>query len=177
MRKLLDSAEFPTTFTKLATAIISAEKEFKNIAFVGIQTRGIPVANRLARIVQDTGKDALLGTLDINLYRDDLSLSAEQPIVKETKINFDVDGKIIYLCDDVLYTGRTVRAAMDALFDLGRPKAIHLVVFARRNGRELPIDSAFYALDVETKTGDNVKVKFVETDGVDDVTLLEAGEY
>ena len=177
MRKLLDSAEFPTALNKLATAITSAEKEFNNIAFVGIQTRGIPLANRLAKIVAARGKPVLQGILDINLYRDDLSLSAEQPIVKETKMEFDLDGKIIYLCDDVLYTGRTIRAAMDALFDLGRPKAIHLVVLARRNGRELPIEASFCALDVNTKTGDNVKVKFVETDGVDDVTLLEAGEY
>lgn len=177
MKPLLNAAEFDGALRKLATDIAEAQKDFGNVAFVGIQTRGIPLADRLAVIMKERGTPVLKGMLDINLYRDDLSLSAEQPIVKETRINFDVDGKVIYLCDDVLYTGRTVRAAMDALFDLGRPKAIHLVVLARRNGRELPIDASFYALDVATKPGDNIKVKFVETDGKDDVTLLEEGEY
>jgi pyrimidine operon attenuation protein/uracil phosphoribosyltransferase len=177
MKKLLDAAEFDGALRKLATDIAEAQKDFGHVAFVGIQTRGIPLAERLAVIMKERGKPVLRGLLDINLYRDDLSLSAEQPVVKETRIDFDVDGKVIYLCDDVLYTGRTVRAAMDALFDLGRPKAIHLVVLARRNGRELPIDASFYALDVATKPGDNIKVKFAETDGKDDVTLLEEGEY
>lgn len=177
MKKLLDGSDFDKTFRKLAADIAEVEKDFKNVAFVGIHTRGIPLADRLAKILEGQGKPVLRGMLDINLYRDDLSLSAEQPIVKETRMDFDLDGKIVYLCDDVLYTGRTIRAAMDALFDLGRPKAIHLVVLARRNGRELPIEASFCALDVKTKDGDNVKVKFAETDGADDVTLLEQGEY
>lgn len=177
MKKLLEATQFDTTLKKLVVNIAAFQGDFKNVAFVGIQTRGIPLAERLAKILKGQNKSILYGALDINLYRDDLSLSAEQPIVKETRIDFDVDGKVIYLCDDVLYTGRTVRAAMDALFDLGRPKAIHLVVFARRNGRELPIDASLFALDVKTKPGDNIKVKFLETDGQDDVTLLEEGEY
>lgn len=177
MKKLLDASGFDPAIRKLAAEISENQSSFSNVAFVGIQTRGIPLATRLAKVLKAQEKNVFEGTLDINLYRDDLSLSAEQPIVKETRIDFDVDGKVIYLCDDVLYTGRTVRAAMDALFDLGRPKAIHLVVFARRNGRELPIDASYVALDVKTKPGDNIKVKFAETDDEDDVTLLEQGEY
>jgi pyrimidine operon attenuation protein/uracil phosphoribosyltransferase len=177
MKKLLEASQFEGAVKKLADDIARFQKDFTNVAFVGIHTRGIPLSNRLVKVFKAQDKPVLEGMLDINLYRDDLSLSAEQPIVKETKINFDLDGKVVYLCDDVLYTGRTVRAAMDALFDLGRPKAIHLVVFARRNGRELPIESSFHALDVDTKPTDNVKVKFAETDGKDDVTMLEAGEY
>lgn len=177
MKPLLAAAGFDPAIRKLAARISDSESDFSKVAFVGIHTRGIPLADRLGKVFTESGRQTLSGTLDINLYRDDLSLSAEQPIVKETRMDFDVDGKTVYLCDDVLYTGRTIRAAMDALFDLGRPKAIHLVVLARRNGRELPIDTELFALDVATRPGDNIKVKFVETDGVDDVTLLEEGEY
>lgn len=173
MKKILEGSQFDGALLTLAGQIAEAQRDFKDVAFVGIHTRGVPLANRLTKLFRAQEKPVLEGLLDINLYRDDLSLSADQPILKETKVDFDVTGKIIYLCDDVLYTGRTVRAAMDALFDLGRPKAIHLVVWARRNGRELPIDAQFTAVDVATQEGDNVKVKFVETDGQDDVTLLE----
>ena len=162
---------------RLAASISGRQRDFSKVAFVGIHTRGVPLANRLYEILRGDGKPVLKGMLDINLYRDDLSESAAQPILKATEISFDVTGKVVYLCDDVLYTGRTIRAAMDAVFDLGRPSQVHLVVLARRNGRELPIDTDLFGIDVPTKEGDNIKVKFVETDGKDSVTLLEKGEY
>lgn len=177
MKDLMQAKEVPAAIAKLANMIRERQKDFGKVAFVGIHTRGVPVAERLYKLFRDEGKAVLQGKLDINLYRDDLSESAEQPVLKSTEVPFDVTGKIIYLCDDVLYTGRTVRAAMDAVFDLGRPSQLHLVVMARRNGRELPIDTDVVGIDVKTKDGDNVKVKFRETDDHDGITLLEKGDY
>lgn len=177
MKELMPARDLPGAIAKIADLIRERQKDFNKVAFVGIHTRGVPVAERLNRLFRDEGKAVLLGKVDINLYRDDLSESAEQPLLKSTEIPFDVSGKIVYLCDDVLYTGRTVRAAMDAIFDLGRPSQVHLVVMARRNGRELPIDTDLVGIDVKTKDGDNVKVKFKETDGQDGITLLEKGDY
>jgi pyrimidine operon attenuation protein/uracil phosphoribosyltransferase len=177
MKQLLKASEFPTAITSLCDKIETHEKKFDNIAFVGIHTQGIPLAQRLAACLKKRGKTVLEGMLDINLYRDDLTKPYEMPVLKETKIEFSVNDKIIYLVDDVLYTGRTVRAALDAIFDLGRPQAVHLIVMAKRDGRELPIDTQFSVLDVRTKATDNIKVKFKETDGEDDVTLLAEGEY
>lgn len=178
MKHLMQAGEFATALQKLAENVKTSQRdEFANAAFVGIHTRGVPLADRLVAFYRKTGNPVLQGMLDINLYRDDLSQTAEQPVLKETRIDFDINGKVVFLCDDVLYTGRTIRAAMDALFDLGRPKSIHLIVWAKRNGRELPIDTPFFALDVNTRPHDNIKVKFLETDGKDDVTLLEEGEY
>lgn len=177
MRKLLDGSEFGAAFEKLADDVTEYQKNFDNAAFVGIHTRGVPLADRLTKVLKARGHNPSYGTLDINLYRDDLSQASEKPVVKETKIDFNVDGKVVYLCDDVLYTGRTVRAAMDAIFDLGRPKAVLLVVMAKRNGRELPIDAQFYVIDENTKDTDNIKVKFAETDDKDDISVLEEGEY
>lgn len=177
MKPLLKASDFPKAIEKIAASISENTKNYNDVAFVGIHTRGVPLAERLAKVFKDAGHPVACGKLDINLYRDDLSETADQPILKATEIDFNVTGKIIYLCDDVLYTGRTIRAAMDALFDLGRPKEIHLVVMAKRTGRELPIDTDLFAIDVPTKDGDNVKVKFVETDAKDDITLLEKGDY
>lgn len=177
MQHLMSASAFQKHLEILAAKIQRAQPALNMSAFVGIHTRGVPLAKRLAEYFQQQGHGVAQGMVDINLYRDDLSKAAENPIVKETRVDFGVDGKIIFLCDDVLYTGRTVRAAMDAIFTLGRPQAVHLVVWVKRNGRELPIDTHFYALDVNTKPTDNIKVKFLETDGLDDVTLLEKGEY
>lgn len=177
MRPLLKAEEFPAAIEKLAAKIKEHEDDMANVALVGIHTRGVPLAERLFKVFKDQGHDVSYGKLDINLYRDDLSESADAPILKETQIDFNVNGKSVYLVDDVLYTGRTVRAGMDAIFDLGRPKAIHLAVMAKRNGRELPIDTDFAVIDENTKPTDNIKVKFIETDGKDDVTVLEEGEY
>lgn len=177
MKPLLKANQFPEAIGNLASKISEQVSDLSNVAFVGIHTRGIPLANRLVKVFRDRGDQVLQGMLDINLYRDDLSEVGDKPVLKETKIDFDLTGKVVFLVDDVLYTGRTVRAALDALFDLGRPKEVHLVVMAKRNGRELPIDTDLVALDVKTNDTDNIKVKFTETDGVDDVTILEKGEY
>lgn len=177
MKQLLKASEFDAAIKSLCDKIVKHEHIFSEIALVGIYTRGIPLAQRIIRHLGLQGKKALEGMLDINLYRDDLTKPYEMPVLKETKIEFSVNNKVIYLVDDVLFTGRTVRAALDAIFDLGRPKAVHLIVMAKRDGRELPVDTNFYILDVRTKPTDNIKVKFVETDGEDDVTLLEEGEY
>ncbi len=177
MKSLLKAEEFAPAIEKLVETISKQEKDCSNLVFIGIHTRGVPLSNRLVRIFKDQGKPVLEGFLDINLYRDDLSETSDTPTLKETRIDFDLSGKTVYLVDDVLFTGRTIRAAMDALFDLGRPKSIHLVVMAKRHGRELPIDTDLAALNIDTKPTDNIKVMFEETDGKDDVTLLEKGEY
>lgn len=177
MRQLLKAEEFPDSVKKLADMIQEEEPNADDIALVGIHTRGVPLADRLYQHFTQNKKNVHIGTLDINLYRDDLSEAGDKPILKETKIDFGITGKTIFLVDDVLYTGRTVRAAMDAIFDLGRPKRVLLVVMAKRPGRELPIDTSMTVLDVPTAPTDNIKVKFVETDGKDDVTVLEKGEY
>jgi len=177
MKTLMTSEDFSAVIEGLASKIADSGTGFKDMAFLGIHTRGVPLAARLAKILRKQSSEIHLGTLDINLYRDDLSQTSEQPILKSTQIDFDLTGKTIYLCDDVLFTGRTIRAAMDAVFDLGRPRAVYLVVMARRTGRELPIDANLFAIDVQTKAGDNIKVKFLETDGEDSIALYEKGEY
>ncbi len=177
MKPLLKANEFAAVVKMLTDKIFAQHKNFSDIARIGIHTRGIPLAQRIAKEIRARGQDVCEGMLDINLYRDDLTKPYEMPVLKETKIDFSVNDKVVYLVDDVLYTGRTIRAALDAIFDLGRPKAVYLVVMAKRDGRELPFDTNLYALDVRTQATDNVKVKFLETDGMDDVTLLSEGEY
>lgn len=173
MKMLMGKKEFGLAIEKLALSVIQAHSDHSRTAIVGIHTRGVPLARRLVKTIRDKGHPVLEGILDINLYRDDLSEISDQPVIKETNIEFDVNGKVVYLVDDVLYTGRTIRAAMDCLFDLGRPQAVHLIVLVKRRGRELPIDTDYFSLDVKTTNHDNVKVSFVETDGEDEVVLIE----
>lgn len=177
MKQLLKANEFGSVVKTLTDKIFAQQKNLSDIALIGIHTRGIPLAQRIAKEIRGRGHDTLEGMLDINLYRDDLTKPYEMPVLKETKIDFSVNDKVVYLVDDVLYTGRTIRAAMEAIFDLGRPKAVHLVVMAKRDGRELPVDTNLFGIDVRTKATDNIKVKFKETDGEDDVTLFSEGEY
>lgn len=177
MKQLLKANEFGSVVKTLTGKIAEQQKNFSDMVLIGIHTRGIPLAQRIAKEIRARGHDTLEGMLDINLYRDDLTKPYEMPVLKETKIDFSVNDKVIYLVDDVLYTGRTIRAAMEAIFDLGRPKAVHLIVMAKRDGRELPVDTHLFGIDVRTKATDNIKVQFKETDGEDDVTLLSEGEY
>lgn len=177
MRKLLDDRDFGPAIEKLAADVAKRCHSIEDVAFVGIHTRGVPLCQRLVRCFRDQGKNVAEGMLDINLYRDDLSEATDKPVLKATRIEFDVNGKIVFLVDDVLFTGRTIRAAMDAIFDLGRPKAVHLVVMAKRTGRELPIDTDLAVLDVKTRPTDNIKVRFEETDDKDEVVVLQEGEY
>lgn len=177
MKTLMTNDHFGEALSKMAHQIQAQNAELKNFAFVGIHTRGVPLAQRLTHYFNQKGFHPDYGTLNINLYGEDLSKVAHDPQIKSTDLNFNLDGKTIFLCDDVLYTGRTIKTALDAIMKIGNPEAIHLVVWVKRCGRQLPIESAFHALDVQTQDGDNIKVKFAETDGQDLVTLLEKGEY
>ena len=144
----------------------------ENVALVGIRTRCVPIAAWLAKKIQDLqGKPIDVGNLDINLYRDDLSEVGSQPIVGKTDFSFSVSGRGIILVDDVLYTGRTIRAAMDALIDFGRPKFIRLMVMVDRGWREFPIQADYAAKTIQTAANENVKVQLVELDGQNQVIV------
>jgi pyrimidine operon attenuation protein / uracil phosphoribosyltransferase len=159
---------------RMAGEIVESERGVEDLLLVGIRTRGVPLANGLAEeIARAESTRPALGTLDITLYRDDLSLVAPKPVVKETDLPVDLEGRIVVLCDDVLYTGRTVRAALDALLDFGRPKAVRLAVLIDRGWRELPIHADFVGRKVPTSASEVIKVSFVETDSVSRVQILD----
>ena len=171
---IMTSEGINNALTEIAKQIIKQNEDPKNLALIGIHTRGIPIATRLAEIIKDlSGTKPSLGQIDITLYRDDLSEIALQPIVKKSEVPFDVSGKLIVLCDDVLYTGRTIRAALDALIDLGRPNRIQLAVLIDRGHREFPIQADYIGKTVSTNQQDNVKVKIKPADEEDGVDLFE----
>ncbi|HEU4743158.1 MAG TPA: bifunctional pyr operon transcriptional regulator/uracil phosphoribosyltransferase PyrR [Meiothermus sp.] len=160
--------------TRIAHEIVEKNKGTAGLILVGIHTRGIPMAQRIAEIIKTfEGAEIPVGVLDITLYRDDLSEIGIQPKVRETRIPYDIGGKAIVLVDDVIYTGRTVRAALDALVDLGRPQRIYLAVMVDRGHRELPIRADFVGKNLPTSKSELVKVKIAETDGEDGVELWE----
>ncbi len=157
---------------RIAHEIVEKHAGTDGLALVGIQRRGVPLARRIADAVRDNeGVDVPVGALDITFYRDDLSLVAQQPVVKGTDIAFDLNGRTIVLVDDVLYTGRTIRAAMDALIDYGRPRAIRLAVLVDRGHRELPIRADHVGKNVPTSREEQVSVALEETDGEDAVEI------
>jgi len=157
---------------RISHEIVEKHAGTDGLALVGIQRRGVPLAHRIAAAIRENeGVDVPVGALDITFYRDDLSLVAQQPIVKGTDIAFDLNGKTIVLVDDVLYTGRTIRAAMDALIDYGRPQAIRLAVLVDRGHRELPIRADHVGKNVPTSREEVVKVTLEETDGEDAVEI------
>lgn len=159
---------------RMAHEIAERHKDLPDLVFIGIRTRGVPLAARLAGRLGDLQQRPFpVGTLDITLYRDDLSLVAAQPLLKKTEIDFDLNGRVIVLCDDVLYTGRTVRAALDGLIDLGRPRAVRLAVLIDRGHREIPIEANYVGKSVPTAQREVIKVMFEETDGADEVWILE----
>ena len=163
--------------TRIAHEILERNKGAEHLALIGIHTRGIPIAARLAAKLQELeGVEVPLGRLDITLYRDDLSEIARQPIIRETEVPFDLSQRRVVLVDDVLYTGRTVRAALDALIDLGRPEGIQLAVLVDRGHRELPIRADYVGKNLPTAKSELVKVKLTETDGVDGVELWDLDE-
>jgi pyrimidine operon attenuation protein/uracil phosphoribosyltransferase len=177
MAVVMDADRIGRTLTRIAHEIVERNKGVDALALVGVRTRGVPIARRLARSLKEiTGDDVPTGALDITLYRDDLMRQAvgPQPLVRRTEIPFSIDNRKILLVDDVLYTGRTVRAALDALIDFGRPGAIQLVVLVDRGHRELPIKADYVGKNLPTSPEESVQVRLQETDGQDEV-LLQGG--
>lgn len=170
--KILDAKKMERTLTRIAHEILERNKSVENLALVGIRTRGVPLARRLAEKIKKIEKVEIdVGTLDINLYRDDWSMISDHPVLKKTEIPFQIDDKKIVLVDDVLFTGRTIRAALDALVDLGRPKIIQLAVLVDRGHRELPIRADFVGKNVPTSLQEFVEVRIKEIDGADEVII------
>jgi pyrimidine operon attenuation protein/uracil phosphoribosyltransferase len=163
--------------TRIAHEILERDKGAADVVLVGIADRGDDLARRLAaEVSRIEGVEIPVGVLDITFYRDDIGLRAEAPEVHETRIGFDVSGKVVVLVDDVLYTGRTIRSAMDALMDLGRPHKIQLAVLVDRGHRELPIRADFVGKNVPTSRDDNVRVQVQELDGADAVTVRRSDD-
>lgn len=172
--QILDEKGINRSIIRIAHEIIEKNKGVENIAIVGIKTRGVPIAKRIADYIEEfEGAPIPVGDLDITLYRDDLSEIYEQPNLNQSNINFEVRNKIVILVDDVIYTGRTVRAAMDGIIHLGRPKSIQLAVLVDRGHRELPIRPDYVGKNVPTAHHEIVHVKLLETDNEDKVIITE----
>ena len=172
--QLMSASEIDRTLVRLAHEILEKTKDLDLLGFIGIKRRGIPMAQRLAQKIEALEKRKIpVGVLDIKLYRDDLSTVDVKPVVSATEIPFSVQGKDIILMDDVLYTGRTIRAALDALFDHGRPSRVQLLVLIDRGHRELPIEAKFIGRVVQTSDIEIIEVKFQEVDGMEKVLLAE----
>jgi pyrimidine operon attenuation protein/uracil phosphoribosyltransferase len=177
--QLMSASEIDRTLVRLAHEVLEKTKDLEQLAFIGIRRRGVPLAQRLSKKIETLeNRKVPVGILDINLYRDDLSTVDIKPVVSSTEIPFSVEGKDIILMDDVLYTGRTIRAALDALFDHGRPARVQLLVLIDRGHRELPIEARFVGRNVQTTDLEIIEVKFQEIDGMEKVLLVEraAGE-
>jgi len=175
---VMDADRIGRALTRISHEIVEHHKSLDGIALVGIRSRGEHLARRIATSLKSiTGQDVPTGALDITLYRDDLSRHSvgPQPLVRLTEIPFSIDDRRILLVDDVLYTGRTIRAALDALIDFGRPKSIQLIVLVDRGHRELPIKADYVGKNIPTAAAESVQVRLVENDGVDDVTLQREG--
>ncbi len=172
--QIMSASEIERTIVRLAHEIVEKNNGAENLGLVGIERRGVPLAQRLAKIVGRIEKvEVPVGTLDITFYRDDLSKVGTRPEVRPRKMEFDIQDKNIILVDDVLYTGRTTRAALDALFDHGRPRRIQLAVLIDRGHRELPIEAGFVGRKVPTSANEVVEVQLKETDGSEKVLLAE----
>jgi pyrimidine operon attenuation protein/uracil phosphoribosyltransferase len=172
--QLMSASEVERTLIRLAHEILEKNNGVEDLALVGIRRRGVPLAERLAKIIQRIEKKpVLLGTLDITLYRDDLSTLDSKPVVQKSELEIPITGKSVVLVDDVLYTGRTTRAAMDALFRSGRPKRLQLCVLIDRGHRELPIEAAFIGRTVQTTENQIIEVKLREVDDAEKVLLME----
>ncbi len=172
--QLMSASEVERTLIRLAHEILEKNNGVEDLALVGIRRRGVPLAERLAKIIQRIEKKpVLLGTLDITLYRDDLSTLGAKPVVQKSEMEIPITGKSVVLVDDVLYTGRTTRAAMDALFRAGRPRRLQLCVLIDRGHRELPIEAAFIGRTVQTTENQIIEVKLREVDDAEKVLLME----
>jgi pyrimidine operon attenuation protein/uracil phosphoribosyltransferase len=176
---VMDADRIGRTLTRIAHEIVERNKGVQDLAIVGVRTRGVHLARRLARTLKEiTGDDIPFGALDITLYRDDLMRHTvgPQPLVRLTEIPFSIDNRKILLVDDVLYTGRTTRAALDALIDFGRPLAIQLIVLVDRGHRELPIKADYVGKNLPTAADESVQVLLQESDGRDEVVLETAAK-
>jgi len=174
MPQVMDADRMSRALTRIAHEILERNRGVDEIALVGIRTRGVPLERRLARILRDiNGDEVPTGALDITLYRDDLMRHpvGPQPVVRRTEIPFSIDDRKILLVDDVLYTGRTIRAALDALIDFGRPRAIQLIVLVDRGHRELPIKADFVGKNLPTSSKQSIQVRLQEIDGADEVVI------
>jgi len=180
---LLDGEAIQRSLTRIAHEIVEGNTDLEHLALVGIHTRGVPLAQRLRHLIaEQTGQDVRLGSVDITFYRDDVQVRGgeaplhAQPVVRDTKLDFPLEGMTCVLVDDVLYTGRTIRAAIEALFDYGRPARVLLVCQADRGHRELPISPTYIGKNLPTAREERVKVQLVEIDEVDQVLLIPAKE-
>ena len=172
---VLEAADLKRVLYRLAHEVAEKTPELNTLVLLGIQTRGVFIAKRIRKIIQEIeGAELPLGTLDITLYRDDLTTIGPSPLVKETKIDFDLNGKVVILVDDVLYTGRTIRAALDEIMDFGRPKRVELLVLADRGHRELPIRADFVGKNLPTAEDEFVEVHLKEVDKKDEVVIRKA---
>ncbi|HSU60243.1 MAG TPA: bifunctional pyr operon transcriptional regulator/uracil phosphoribosyltransferase PyrR [Bryobacteraceae bacterium] len=173
-KQLMSASEIDRTLVRLAHEVLEKTNDLDRLAFVGIKRRGAPLAERLAAKIESLeGLKIPVGILDINLYRDDLSTVGERPVLHAKQIDFPIIGKDVVLMDDVLYTGRTVRSALDALFDHGRPARVQLLVLIDRGHRELPIEARYIGRMVQTSSSEIIEVKLEEVDGQEKVMLVE----
>jgi pyrimidine operon attenuation protein / uracil phosphoribosyltransferase len=180
---LLDGEAIQRSLTRIAHEIVEANPDLEHVALVGIQTRGVPLAHRLRRLIAEfSGREVLLGSVDITFYRDDVQVRGgeapihAQPVVRATSLDFQLEGMTCVLVDDVLYTGRTIRAAIEALFDYGRPARVQLAVLVDRGHRELPIRPDYVGKNLPTARDERIQVQLVEIDEVDNVLLVSSPE-
>lgn len=170
----MDGNDIDRTLNRIAHELWERNRGAEQFVFIGIRRRGVTIANRLSKKLKEfEGVSIPVGALDITLYRDDLSEIASQPVLNKTEIPWPLTGKKVYLCDDVLYTGRTVRAALDGIHDLGRPEAIRLIVLIDRGHRELPIQANYVGKHVATSKQELIEVMLEEDDGIDQVVLIQ----
>jgi len=172
--RLMSASEIERTLVRLAHEIVEKSNGSDNLALVGIKRRGVTLAERLGRLIGGIEKRTVdTGVLDIHFYRDDLTTEDTRPVLTPGDLGFDVNGRDVVLCDDVLYTGRTIRAALDAMFDYGRPRRVQLAVLIDRGHRELPIEATYVGRHVPTSNKEIVEVKFSEIDSTEEVLLIE----
>jgi pyrimidine operon attenuation protein/uracil phosphoribosyltransferase len=172
--RLMSASEIERTLVRLAHEIVEKSEGSENLALVGIKRRGVPLAQRLGKLISTIEKRPVdTGVLDIQFYRDDLSTAGVRPVVTPGAIGISVEGRDVVICDDVLYTGRTIRAALDALFDHGRPRRVQLAVLIDRGHRELPIEATYVGKYVPTSSREIIEVKFQEVDQTEQVLLVE----
>ncbi len=176
-KRLLDASRMERAIRRMAIEIVETNRGVEDLVIIGIRSRGVPLAERVAHYINEMESEQVpVGILDITLYRDDLTTVAPQPVVKPTKLPESIDNRTVVLVDDVLYTGRTVRAALDALIDFGRPRAVRLAVLIDRGHRELPIHADVVGKTVPTDRTEVIKVKVAAIDGEDEVLLMEKNE-